>query len=63
MESKIIDAIQNQIDAATPILQRLIDLHPVSERPQYGPPGLTRGKIHYNRTTVGSLLRKRFTIG
>lgn len=52
MDSRIIDAIQKQIDTAAPILRRIIALQPAPVRPQYGTAGLTSGKIHYGKTTV-----------
>ena len=52
MDSKIIEAIQNQIDAVAPIMRRIISLQAAPVRPQYGTTVLTGGKIHYNKTTV-----------
>lgn len=52
MDSRIIEAIQKQIETATPILRRIIALQPAPVRPQYGTTGLTSGKIHYGKTTV-----------
>ena len=52
MDSKVIDAIQKQIDTVDPILQRIITLQPLPVRPQYNTTGLTSGNIQYSITTV-----------
>ena len=52
MNQTIVDAIQKQIDAAVPILRRIIALQPAPVRPQNGVTGLTSGKIRYGKTTI-----------
>lgn len=52
MNATIVDAIQKQIDAAAPILRRIICLQPAPVRPQYGTTGLTSGKVRYSQTTI-----------
>lgn len=52
VSTNIIETIQNQIDAASPILRRIIALQSAPVRPQYGTRGLTSGKAHDNKTTI-----------
>ena len=48
-----IEAIQNQIDATSPILERIVCLCPVPERGPLNSGGKVCGKKRYDRVTVG----------
>lgn len=48
-----IEAIQNQIDATSPILERIVCLCPVPERGSLNSGGKVCGKKRYDRVTVG----------
>lgn len=52
MDKTVFEAIQKQIDAATPILEKVAFLTPKPKRPVFGDTSSTLGKRAYDRMTV-----------
>lgn len=55
MDKTVIDAIQKQIDAASPILEKIAFLTPKPVRPVFGDTSSTLGRRAYDRKTVSKL--------
>ena len=55
MDKTVIDAIQKQIDAASPILEKIAFLTPKPVRPVFGDTSSTLGRRAYDRMTVSKL--------
>lgn len=52
MGNDIIKLIQEQIDAVSPILERVACLRPSPTPPRYGAQELSTGKVRYEKTTI-----------